>query len=316
MEVPVKLLALAASVSWDGGDGVLRALRDILREEAPFDAGEVALHRSPGFQRWTLTDDEREVAADDLLEQAASCEAPIRIDDVLEPGFAPRTRERMAERGLRSCLALPLGAAGGPEGAIVVAREHAWAFTGVSLHTLWPVASMAGLCLARAIALTALKRDADSLRAFSRATEEGLRGSLAAAEGEGHALRSLAERSEEQRSAAASAAQAAEERLHAATTDLEARAREGERWRSKAESLATALREAQALAEGRTAELASAIQRISELDRQLGERDKEQVLAAPPPPSKRRRRSRSAGLAVDAPAPAPSSDEPGPSSGS
>ena len=31
MEVPAKLLALASSVSWDGGDGVLRTLRQILR---------------------------------------------------------------------------------------------------------------------------------------------------------------------------------------------------------------------------------------------------------------------------------------------
>src|SRR5262245_5755267 len=175
MDLPAKLLALVSPVSWDGGDGVLRALRDILQDDAPFDAAEVVLCRPPGYQRWTLTDDEREVAAEDLLERAASGDAPVRIDDAHEAGFAPLTRQRMTERGLRSCLALPLSAAGGPEGAIVVAREHGWAFTAVSLHTLWPVAAMAGLALARAIALTALKRDADCLRTTSRAEDEALR---------------------------------------------------------------------------------------------------------------------------------------------
>jgi hypothetical protein len=304
MEVPAKLLALAASVSWDGGDGVLRTLRQILREDAPFDAGEVALSRSPGFQRWTLTDDEREVAADDLLEGAASGDSPIRIDDAQEPGFAPRTRQHMAERGLRSCLALPLGGAGGPEGAIVVAREHGWAFTGVSLHTLWPVASMAGLCLARAIALTALKRDADSLRAASRTEEEGLRHRLAAAEGEVLALRRAAGHAEEQRSAAAASAQSAEDRVREAASELEALYAECEGRRREAEGLAAALREAQGLAEGRTAELASAILKIAELDRLLG--------LAPPPPARRRRRSRGTALGA-APASSPG-DEPGPAS--
>jgi len=64
----------------------LRTLRQILREDAPFDAGEVALSRSPGFQRWTLTDDEREVAADDLLEGVREVVAALDRDEAnLQP---------------------------------------------------------------------------------------------------------------------------------------------------------------------------------------------------------------------------------------
>lgn len=267
MDLSGKLLALAASVSWDGGAGVLRTLRQILREDAPFDAAEVALSRSPGFQRWTLTDEDEPVADEDLLERAAAAQAPIRIDDVSEIDFVPRTRALLEGRGLRSCLALPLCGAGGPEGAIVLAREHGWAFAGVSLHTLWPVASMAGLCLARAVALTALKRELETSRVGSLAQEEGLRKSLAAVESEAHGLRQ----------------------------EVEALRREGEERRGEAERLAGEVRQAQGLAESRTAELASAIQRLADLDRRLAERESELVLA-PPPAVKRRRRSQSAGL--------------------
>lgn len=291
MDVPAKLMALAASVSWDGGEGVLRTLRQILREDAPFDAGEVALQRAPGFQRWTLTDDPEPVAADDLLERAAAADGPIRIDDILEVRFAPLTRERMIARGLRSCLALPMSGAGGPEGAIVVARDHGWAFAGVSLHTLWPVASMAGLCLARAVALTALKRDTETVRLTSRAQEEGLHKGLAALEDEAHGLRRALEQAQEARAVALADVGAADERFEAEAARGLAWVREAESWHDEAERLARELREVQAVCETRTAELASAIQRVSEMDRKLGERERELDLL-PPPPAKRRRRSR------------------------
>jgi hypothetical protein len=308
MDVPAKLLALAASVSWDGGDDVLRVLREILKEDAPFDAGEVALQRSPGFQRWTLTDDPEMVAADDLLERASAADLPIRIDDILEVRFAPRARERLIERGLRSCLVIPLSGAGGPEGAIVVAREHGWAFAGVSLHTLWPVASMAGLCLARAVALTALKRDADAVRVSSRAHEEELRKTLSTLEDEAHGLRRALEQAQEAKAVSLADLTGAEERAGAAMARAEGLGREAQEWRSEAERLAGVIRDVQELAETRTAELASAIQRLAEVDRKLAERERELELV-PPPPAKRRRRPRSE--------PEPSSgNEPGPSSGS
>lgn len=314
MDVPAKLLALAASVSWDGGEGVLRTLRQILREDAPFDAGEVALQRSPGFQRWTLTDAPEPLVADDLLERASAADGPIRIDDILEMRFALLTRERLRECGLRSCLALPLSGAGGPEGAIVLAREHGWAFAGVSLHTLWPVASMAGLCLARGIALTALKREADAVRVSSRAHEEDLRKTLAVLEDEAHGLRRALEQSQEAKAIGQADLRAAEELLESATSRTDALARDVEGWRGEAERLAGALRGVQALAETRTAELASAIQRLSEMDRKLGERERELELV-PPPPVKRRRRSRSEPLAGGDVGPS-SGNEPGPSSSS
>jgi GAF domain len=256
MEVSAKLLALAASVSWDGGEGVLRALRQILREDAPFDAGEVALQRSPGFQRWTLTDDDEPLAADDLLELASRADAPIRIDDMQEPGFAPHTRERMARRGMRSCLALPLCGAGGPEGVVVVAREHGWAFAGVSLPTLWPLASMAGLCLARAIALTVLRKEAEAAPASLQLREQELQRRAAAECAE---LRQAAERARAEQEAAEATARDAREGLAAARSQADslrleletlrrsAEERRGEaeaeavRWRAEAERLAAEL---------------------------------------------------------------------------
>jgi uncharacterized coiled-coil DUF342 family protein len=87
-------------------------------------------------------------------------------------------------------------------------------------------------------------------------------------------------------------------------------AAEADSLRSRAEGLSAELRKAQETAEQRTAELASAIQRIAELDRRLAEGDKDLVLA---PASRRRRRDRAA-LELTGSAPATPGDEPGPSS--
>jgi hypothetical protein len=159
------LLALAASIDGDGGYAVCRTLATLLRDTAPFDAGEVVLRHGGGFHRFPIGGDERPVAGDDLVAQVLSDGAPLRLDDPrdLEP-FA-ETRERMAEGGLKSALVLPLGAvlhvpaaphAASPSGVLVLARRHGWAFVGASLHFLGPVASMAGMALDRSLALTAL----------------------------------------------------------------------------------------------------------------------------------------------------------------
>jgi hypothetical protein len=159
------LLALAASIDGDGGYAVCRTLATLLRDTAPFDAGEVVLRHGGGFHRFPIGGDERPVAGDDLVAQVLSDGAPLRLDDPrdLEP-FA-ETRERMAEGGLKSALVLPLGAvlhvpaaphAASPSGVLVLARRHGWAFVGASLHFLGPVTSMAGMALDRSLALTAL----------------------------------------------------------------------------------------------------------------------------------------------------------------
>lgn len=152
------LLALVASVSWDGGDGVVGVLRALLAEAAPFDAGEVAVAHPAGFHRWTLTDDESPLVGEDLLLHLSARPHPVRLDDWHEAEPWPRTAELLERRGLRSLLVLPLSAAGGAEGGVGVACRHGWAFVGCSLRRLQPVAAMAGLALGHARALTALRR--------------------------------------------------------------------------------------------------------------------------------------------------------------
>lgn len=166
MSLEERLLALAASVTWDDGDQVIRTLRPMLEEGAPFHLGEVALARPVGHARWTLTDDEASIAADDILLALES--EPLRIDDVPEASAFPRTQARMREASLRSLLVLPMSAFGGPGGAIALGHRNGWAFVAAPLYLLTPVASMTGLCLERASALTALRKEVETLRAVTR----------------------------------------------------------------------------------------------------------------------------------------------------
>jgi len=148
------LIALAAAVGPDGGDGVLRVLRDVLCAQAPFEAAEVALLHPAGFQRFTLTDDVEPIAAEDLLLDVSGRPEVRRFDEPADLDVFPRTRERLVRRGLKSLLVLPLSQAGGGKGAVVLARAHTFGFVGASLRVLVPVAAMAGLALdwARALA--------------------------------------------------------------------------------------------------------------------------------------------------------------------
>lgn len=155
------LIALAAAVGPDGGDGVLRVLRDVLRARAPFDAAEVALLHPAGFQRYTLTDDDQEIAAEDLLLDVSHRPEVRRFDEPSALDVFPRTRERLARRGLKSLLVLPLSQAGGGKGAAVLAREHTFGFVGASLRMLVPVAAMAGLALDWARALARAPRSSE-----------------------------------------------------------------------------------------------------------------------------------------------------------
>lgn len=205
------LIALAAAVGPDGGTGVLRVLRDVLRVQAPFDAAEVALMHPAGFLRYTLTDDEREIAAEDLLLDVGNRPEVRRFDEPSALDVFPRTREWLRRRGLKSLLVLPLSQAGGCRGAAVLARDHPYGFVGASLRVLVPLAAMAGLALDWARALTRTPRadewGAGGTRAFAErqaaeaeATILSLRAELERQQAQIAAL--LAEREAAQREAA------------------------------------------------------------------------------------------------------------------
>jgi hypothetical protein len=166
------LIALCAAVGPDSGAGVLRVLRDVLRVQAPYDAAEVALLHPAGFQRYTLTDDEREIAAEDLLLDVSNRPEVRRFDEPGALDVFPRTREWLRRRGLQSLLVLPLSQAGGCRGAVVLARDHGYGFVGASLRVMVPLAAMAGLALDWSRALTRTPRADDWGGAGSRAFAE------------------------------------------------------------------------------------------------------------------------------------------------
>lgn len=162
MESNQTLLALAAATTWDGGDGVVSTLRSALAIIAPFDAGELALAMPTGFRRWTFTDDEEPLAAEDLLLDVPRHDVPLRIDQPEEVFAFPQTASGLRRRGFMSLLAVPLNAAGGPDGAVILARKFGWAYAGTSMRAVSVCVSMAGLCLERSLALTALRRELEA----------------------------------------------------------------------------------------------------------------------------------------------------------
>jgi hypothetical protein len=178
------LLALAASIDGDGGHGVCKTLGFLLRDSAPFDVGEVVLRQGEGFHRFPFGGDERPVAGDDLVRHVLANGAALRLDDPRDLEPFPETRERMAPPGLKSALVLPLGVtlhvqashpAAEPNGVLILARRHGWAFVGASLHFLGPVAAMAGMALDRSLALTALGQSRNPDEVADPQAREGLR---------------------------------------------------------------------------------------------------------------------------------------------
>jgi hypothetical protein len=160
---PDILLKLAAAAG-SGTDALLRTLTGFLKEAAPFDLAEVAVSRPLGFERWTLTDSVEPLAAEDLLFHVIARREALRLDDWSEALSYPRTHEQLRTAGAQSLLALPLNAAGGCEGAIVLGRRFGWAFVGASLRLLWPVAGMTGLCLEKAISAQSMGKEIEGLR--------------------------------------------------------------------------------------------------------------------------------------------------------
>ncbi len=159
MDLAEKLLVLANAVGTDGGQELVRALRGVLAETAPFDAGEAVLATDGRLLRWRLDEHEGELLGTDLVRHIAALHAPLRLDDLDDVSPFPETRRGMEALGLRSLLVLPFQ--GG--GALAVARRYGWAFVGASLHHLWPVRGMAGIGLRQAALLTRLAQRVEAL---------------------------------------------------------------------------------------------------------------------------------------------------------
>lgn len=155
------LLGLVSATSWDGAQGLVHALGEAMAAGTPFDAGEVAFAQPVEFRRWSFTEAETDIVAADLLMHVGVCGKPLVVDDLPELEEFPATLANMREQGLQSLLLFPLAPAGGPVGAIVLARRFGWAFAGAPIGYLWPLARMGGLCLERSLALTALRRKLD-----------------------------------------------------------------------------------------------------------------------------------------------------------
>jgi hypothetical protein len=168
------LLRVASAIAADGGAAVRAALEGVLREAAPFDAGEVVIVRGPGdLWRQALGSGEGPLVGADLLTHVLAHGAAFRIDDWHDAEPFVDTLEDLRRRSLRSLLTIPFHFEGGElprlEGALAVGRSHGWAFVGASLPLLGPLAAMAGLALDRALALTILEARARPLETPSLA---------------------------------------------------------------------------------------------------------------------------------------------------
>ncbi len=191
-----KLLALAASTTWDGGEGLVRTLDEQLRDIAPHEGGEIVIHQPDRDLRLYLGTQEAPLAGADLLQAVSSASAPRRFDDLTDLETFPQTREAMSERGQRSLLAVSLQSAGGPEGLLALTHRQAWAFAGVGAGPVVALAAMAGLCLERAMALTRLREERSGLpvegepaQDASHAGIETLRAAISEIESERDGLR-------------------------------------------------------------------------------------------------------------------------------
>jgi len=269
MDLAEKLLVLAASADADGGQGLLRALRGILGETAPFDAGEAVLRVEGALVRWRLDEREGELLGDDMLRHVTGLRAPLRLDDLHELVSFPETQRRLEAAGMRSLLVLPLH--GGEEhGVVALARRYGWAFVGASLHALWPVAGMAGIALRHSVLLTDLRGREEELESEvmrATATPDELRARLEQAIAYGDEREGL-------RSAANAGWEATRAELKETARRLaaaEAAAQDATRGREEAETrgaAAEALRAAEAAS--REAGEAEAHRRQAEADERVG----------------------------------------------
>jgi DNA repair exonuclease SbcCD ATPase subunit len=266
MDLAEKILVLADSAAGDGGQGLVRALRSVLAEIAPFDAGEAVLAAGERMLRWRLDDHEGELLGADVIRHIGPLHAPLRFDELEDAAAFPETRRAMEALGLRSLLVLPFQ--GG--GALAVARRYGWAFVGASLHHLWPVRGMAGIGLRQAVLLTGLAQKVEAQEAElerANATPDELRARLERAQAE-------AREREAQRAAANAGWEATRAELRqtartlAAAEEAARAARDGEE-RAVAQAAEQAGRIAEEARKREAAE-ADARRRQAEADERLG----------------------------------------------
>jgi hypothetical protein len=183
MDLAEKLLVLADSAAADGAQGLLRALRTVLADIAPFDVGEAVLTSGDRLLRWRLDEHEGELLGADVVRHIGTLHAPLRFDDQDEAKAFPETHQALVALGMRSLLVLPFQ--GG--GALAVARRYGWAFVGASLHHLWPIRGMVGIALRQAVLLTGLAQRVEAQEAElerANATPDELRARLERAQAE------------------------------------------------------------------------------------------------------------------------------------
>ena len=157
MDLWKDLASIAAAAGPDGGLAVAKTLRALLVDQVPSDRAEIAIEGPQGFDRKSLTEDPAPLVEQDLLTAIASARTPLRVDDLFELEVYPKTAERMRALGMRSLLALPLSAAGGAKGVVVLLRDYPFAFAGVPLYRIEPMMAMAGIAMTQALALTAAR---------------------------------------------------------------------------------------------------------------------------------------------------------------
>jgi hypothetical protein len=300
MELWKDLASLAAAAGPDGGLAVAKTLRALLVDLVVSDRAEIAVEGPQGFDRKSLTEDPAPLADADLLTAVASARTPLRIDDLPELEAYPKTLERLRSLGMRSLLALPLSAAGGAKGVVVLLRDYPFAFAGVPLYRIEPMMAMAGIAMTQALALTAA-RAASALGADREALEGekaellGRVSSLEARLAQSDALRAeLRQESDQLRGEKAELLALLDERTDAtprASTEppppdaraFEARATQAEAERARLESETAALREE---LEGLRSELSSAAAAIAAAeDRERSHRRRAKKAVPPPTPS-------------------------------
>jgi hypothetical protein len=159
-----KLLALSAAVAADGGDGVVRALAQLLEQLLHFDDAELVLSLATDQHRRPLTENQDCLAGEETLAYLQTHGSPLRIDELSEVEHLPRTREHLCQRHYRSLLAMPMSPWGGMRGVLVLVARQPCAFAGVSLNVLGPIVGMAGLALYQSLRLSGLQGELERFK--------------------------------------------------------------------------------------------------------------------------------------------------------
>jgi GAF domain-containing protein len=266
MELWKDLASLAAAAGPDGGLAVAKTLRALLVDQVPSDRAEIVVEGPQGFDRKSLTEHPAPLSDHDLLTAVSSARTPLRIDELSELAVYPKTLERVRALGMRSLLALPLSAAGGAKGVVVLLRDYPFAFAGVPLYRIEPMMAMAGIAMTQALALTAAKA-ASALGADREALERE----------NAELLALLDERTD-------ATPRTLPEPPRPETGALEARAERAESEQARLESEATALREEVERLRAELSAAAASLAAAEAAERNRRRRHRKIELPEPPPP--------------------------------